>query len=211
MLESRELVLRQRFDRMIQEMTETRDLLARLDFLTLPENSTPVATGENNDRESDDSPARQNTLQRLRVEGAVTNCRKSAQEVLGLAEAFDDIRKQLVNNRIDTEELTGRLQRGIADPLRSIAEGMFPELERRLEGLRAALDNAQKGPSLRDLARRQADDILLEMQKIRDRMIELEDFNEALELLRSIIQKQEQLREQTQRRHKQKIRELLKD
>ncbi len=31
MLESRELVLRQRFDAMVQEMTETRDLLARLD------------------------------------------------------------------------------------------------------------------------------------------------------------------------------------
>ena len=30
MLEARELVLRQRFERMIQEMTETRDLLARL-------------------------------------------------------------------------------------------------------------------------------------------------------------------------------------
>ena len=32
MLESRELVLRQRFERIIQEMTETRDLLARLEF-----------------------------------------------------------------------------------------------------------------------------------------------------------------------------------
>ena len=32
MLESRELVLRQRFDGMMQEMTETRDVLARLEF-----------------------------------------------------------------------------------------------------------------------------------------------------------------------------------
>ena len=35
MLESRELVLRQRFDGMIQEMTETRDLLARLEFTSI--------------------------------------------------------------------------------------------------------------------------------------------------------------------------------
>ena len=32
MLEARELVLRQRFEAIIQEVTETRDLLARMDF-----------------------------------------------------------------------------------------------------------------------------------------------------------------------------------
>ena len=147
----------------------------------------------------------------LRVEGTLTNCRKSTQEVLGLAEAFDDIRKQLVNNRIDTEELKSRLQAGIADPLRTIANRMFPELERRLEGLRAVLDDVRRGPGLRDRAQQQADEILLAMQKVRDRMIELEDFNEALDLLRGIIQTQDQLRQETQQRHKQKIRELLKE
>jgi hypothetical protein len=166
---------------------------------------------EPGDDEPADSPARQHTLRLLRVEGALTNCRKSAQEVLGLAEAFDDIRKQLVNNRIDTEELKNRLQAGIADPLRQIAGQMFPELERRLDRLQAALDDIAKGPALRDGAQRQADDILLAMRKIRDRMIELEDFNEAVDLLRNIIKMQEDLRRQTQERHKQKIRELLKE
>ncbi len=47
-----------------------------------------------------------------------------------MAEAIDDIRMQLVNNRIDTEELKERLQSGIADPLKKIGEEMFPELER---------------------------------------------------------------------------------
>jgi hypothetical protein len=128
-----------------------------------------------------------------------------------MAEAFDDIRKQLVNNRIDTEELKSRLQGGIAEPLRAIAAAMFPELERRLERLQAVLDDAAKGPGVRDHARQQADKIVLAMQKVRDRMIELEDFNEALDLLRGIIKAQEQIRQQTQERHKQKIRELLKE
>ena len=52
---------------------------------------------------------------------------------------------------------------------------------------------------------------MLAMRKVRDRMIELEDFNEALDLLRNIIKMQDQLREQTQQRQKQKIHELLKD
>ncbi len=130
---------------------------------------------------------------------------------MGLAEAFDDLRKQLINNRIDTDELKERLQNGIADPLRRIADPMFPELQRRLEGLQAVLDDAAKCPGLRARAQRQADDILLAMRKVRDRMIELEDFNEAVNLLRDIIKTQDQLREETQQRHKQKIHELLKE
>ena len=88
---------------------------------------------------------------------------------------------------------------------------MFPELERRLEGLQAVLEDARRGPGLRDRAREQANEIILAMQKVRDRMIELEDFNEALDLLRGIIKAEEQLRDQTQQRHKQEIRELLKE
>ncbi len=216
MLEARELVLRQRFDRMIQEMTETRDILARLELgppksKRASDSASTTDSTESGNESSDESPERQRTLRVLRVEGAVTNCRKSTQEVLGLAEAFDDICKQLVNNRIDTAELNDRLHGGIAVPLHAIAAEMFPELDRRLESLRTALDDAKNGPGLRDRAHRQADAILLTMQKVRDRMIELEDFNEALDLLRGIIQGQKQLRDQTEKRHKEKIRDLLKD
>lgn len=210
MLDSRELVLRQRFDRMIQEMTETRDLLAKLDF-TPPPADSEEAKEASSDVESADSPARQHALRLLRVEGALTNCRKSTQEVLGVAEAFEDIRKQLVNNGIDTEELKSRLKEGIAEPLRTVADPMLPELERRLEALRPMLDDVEKGPGVRDRAQQQADEILLAMQKVRDRMIDLEGFNEAVDLLRGIIKMQDQLREQTQQRQKQKIRELLKE
>jgi len=222
MLEARELVLRQRFERMVQEMTETRDLLARLEFsspasaeapkkIDLPKKAATPAGGEPGDDGPADSPARQHTLRLLRVQGALGNCRKSTQEVLGVAEAFEDIRKQLINNRIDTEEWKNRLQNGIAGPLRKIADPMFPELERRLDALQAGLDDVRKGPGLRDRAQQQADDILLAMHKVLDRMLELEDFNEAVDLLRNIIKMQDQLDEQTQRRQKQKIRELLKE
>jgi hypothetical protein len=221
MLESRELVLRQRFDGMIQEMTETRDLLARLELGPPPAVAKPAMPAnppaaaarprEPGDDEPDDSPGRGRVLRRLRIEGALTNCRKSTPEVLGLADSIDDIRKELVNNRIDTEELKERLQKGIAEPLRRIAEAMIPELERRLEALQAALDDAARGPAARAGAQAQADEILLAMRKVRDRMIEVEDFNEAVGLLREIIKTQDQLHQETEKRHKQKIRDLLKE
>ena len=216
-------MLRQQFEQIVQEMTETRDLLARLTFDTRRRDGKA---------ESRAAERRQGCVGRERRVGRragrfarpgraacdccackerLTNSRKTTQEVVGVADAFDDIRKQLINNRIDTEELKQRLQAGIADPLRTIAQQMFPEFDRRLEKLQAALADIQAGVRLRDQAEQQADDILLAMRKVLDRMIALEDFNEAVELLRSIIQSQKQLRAETQQRHKQKAREFLKE
>ena len=209
-LEARELVLRQRLERIIQETTEGRDVLARLRFdaggpaepartpAGRPKTLRP-AGAEPGDEEPADSPARQRAVRLLAVQGALTDCRKSTQEVLGLAEAFDNIRKQLVNNRIDTEELKKRLQHGIAEPLHVVAETMFPELDRRLEALQVAVDNLEQGPLLRNSAEREADEILLAMRKVLDRMIEMEDFNEVIEMLRNIIQSQDRIHDKTQR------------
>jgi len=220
-LEARELVLRQRFERTIQEVTETRDLLVRIRLGEEPAPTDEGGAGEGAEPEDEletvaeedeaDRRSRELTLANLRVQRAVTNARKSTHETMGVAEAFDDIRLQLINNRIDTEELTRRLSQGIAEPLRRIAGEMFPDLERRLETLQNSLTDERLGPSSRDAARQQADEILIEMRKVLDRMIELEDFNEAMELLRAIIKLQEDLQQQTRERQKQKIRELLQE
>ena len=47
-------------------------------------------------------------------------------------------------------------------------------------------------------------DIVTRARKVLDRMIELEDFNEAMELLRAIIKLQDDIHEQTRERQKQK-------
>jgi hypothetical protein len=233
-LESRELVLRQRFESIMQEMTETRDVLARAKMQgDSPTDSTSdskdrkirqeggskdakKATGEEPGDEPSGgdksaSPEQQLATILFRVQGVSTNCLKSTQEISGLADSFDDIRKQLVNNRIDTEELKERLQSGIAEPLRKIAGDMLPELVRRLELLQTGLEQSKFDPALRDQAKTQADAVLLAMQKVLDRMIELEDYNQMVELLRDVIKQQEQLRNQTEQRQKQKIRDLLKE
>ncbi len=242
LLESRELVLRQRFESIMQEMTETRDVLARAKIegdsasnstsdgksgkmtpATESEDDKQNASKDKNassgnepgDEPGDSgktaSPERQSAMLLFRVQGVSTNCLKSSEETLGLAESFDDIRKQLVNNRVDTEELKERLQSGIADPLRKIAGEMLPELVRRLELLQSGLEHSKFDAALRDRAKFQADDVLLAMQKVLDRMIELEDYNQMVELLRDVIKQQDQLRNQTEQRQKQKIRDLLKE
>jgi hypothetical protein len=233
LLEGRELVLRQRFESIIREMTETRDLLAHASRgRAVPPDSTfdgkdskMTKDGEtgpakkSSDEPSDepsgsgkaDSPERQAELLLLRVQSAATNCLKSEQETVGLADSFDDIRKQLVNNRVDTEELKERLQAGIADPLRRIAAEMLPEMERRLTLLQSGLEQFKFQDESLDNAKAEADAILLAMQNVLDRMLELEDYNQMVEMLRDVIKMQEQLRNQTEQRQKQKIRDLLKE
>jgi hypothetical protein len=214
MLEARELVLRQRFESVIQETTETRDLLTRweTDATRKPDRAPGSEPGDKPSPKADDSPEQQLAQQLLRVSRAVTNCRKNTHETLGLVDSFEDIRKQLINNRLDTVDLRERLGQGIADPLRKIAQDLFPELDRLLEKLQTSLE--QKSPQAaqhREQAGRQADALLLAMHKVLDRMLEMESYNEAIELLREIIKDQEQLHRQTEERQKQKLKELLND
>ena len=49
------------------------------------------------------------------------------------------------------------------------------------------------GPAARTKAVQQADAILVEMKQVLDKMLELETFNEALDLLRAIIKSQEKM------------------
>ncbi len=191
LLETRELNLRQRFETIIQEVTETRDTLSAAE--------TP---------EGSDKAAQQTNL--LHVERARQNGQKNAEETRGVANAFEGIRAELINNRVDTEELRIRLKDRIADPLRRIVESMFPEFDRRLEVLQKEVA-ADAGKASAQAAVEQADAILVEMQKVRDQMLELESFNEAVDLLREIIAAQQQVTERTKQERRNKVRKLLED
>ena len=225
MLEARELVLRQRFERIIQEVTETRDQLLAVEFGAAAAGPSETRRGIAQDGDGEEPgdarqpmaepgdkpvptprpipPERQTSLQTLRVQRRLQNSRKKPRKrgrgrgVRRHPQAID----QQPHRHRGTEDSA----EGPASPSRctASADEMFPELDRRLERLAQHLGDQQLGPQQRDHARQQADAILLAMHKVLDRMIELEDFNEAVELLRTIIKLQEELDNQTQQRHKQ--------
>jgi hypothetical protein len=226
-LEARELLLRQRYEAVLQEVEESRELLRRVDV------SPPSAPAKKNARtpatrgpfpaafflaaepapkpEGGDKPSERGVgAERpawdrvLTVQRARQNSRQNAQEVQGIAEQFDEIRQELENNEIKNPELMRRVKEGIADPLRHIAEEMFPELDDRLGRLGA--EKAE--PELHQQALEQINAILVAMREVRGRMLEMETYNEAVELLRTIIQDQQKLNEETKKRHKQ---DLLKE
>ena len=110
-LEREELALRRRFEQTIDELNQMRDAVSRVkqdaaasaDPADLdsradqPDDGTAPRTPRNVSRPSANSGR-----------GAITQSQKSAQEVLGVAALFDDIREELVNNRVESEDRQAR-------------------------------------------------------------------------------------------------------
>ena len=130
-------------------------------------------------------------------------------KTLGVAEGFDEIQQELINNRIDTVELLDRLRDRVAEPLKRIGNASMPALSARLEALQQAVADSDQGPI--ELARsiEQADALLLEMRDVLDKMLELESYNEVLDLLRGIIQDQQELNQKTKDKQRSGLRDLL--
>jgi predicted HicB family RNase H-like nuclease len=49
------------------------------------------------------------------------------------------------------------------------------------------------------------------MEAVRDKMMELESFNEAIELLRGIMDSEKKLQDEVRKRQKEKLRDLQED
>ena len=181
MLEAREIILRRRFESCIADLAQTRDRLAG----GAP---SPVARPDAADGDSA-------TGNDTRLAEAAS---RAAGETAEIAEAFRLIRLELDNNVLLTPELEGRLIAQIADPLAGIAAKDLPAL---VAACRRGLG--------RDALVRQADDVLARMRAVLDKMMELESFNEVIELLRGVIRTQEEIRTETLQRQKQRAREAL--
>ena len=119
MLQSRELVLRQRFENIIKETTDVRDGLVRIDFSAIdecPDKTSWRAKGKGAEPGEAAAPTPELSAERLlgqrmlQVQWSQQNCRKDAHETGSLADSFLEMREELVNNRIDTAELKLRLE-----------------------------------------------------------------------------------------------------
>ncbi|BBO33263.1 hypothetical protein [Lacipirellula parvula] len=220
-LERRELGLRQRFEAIHEKMVAVRELLDRIDLAaaTPQADDTANAAGETdaapaNDESNASATEHERIRQRdlSRIGGARQSSTQIAFETGGVATGFDDIVAELINNRVDTEELKERLEGGISEPLKEISGELLPAFEKELETLETAYE-AGPAEAAEPLAAAKAAAQTAEeaMKAVLDRMLELEDYNELVELLRGIVKDQEQLKERTQQEQRDKLKGLLED
>ncbi|MBC8353975.1 MAG: hypothetical protein H8E66_18415 [Planctomycetes bacterium] len=228
MLEARELGLRRRFEQIRDEVTELRQSLDRVKNegpATVESQSDPgdASTDQTNSSAPDEAESaveRIWSLRRLRTQRSQMQSEKSAQETLGVAASFDDIRLELVNNRVDTEDRKQRLQEQVVEPLEAIGQELFPELDLRLAALsermdarhQAGLDAHAEDSELvarATTAVEQTDEILAAIDVVLQSMLDIEDFNELLDRVRDLIVDLTGLRDETKKAQKQQVLDLL--
>ena len=131
---------------------------------------------------------------------------RAAGETGEIAEAFSMIHLEFDNNGLLTAELDTRLLSQIAIPLATLAENDLPGLVTQTRTPLAADDGASRQRLVAE-----TDGVLNRMRAVLDRMMELETFNEVVDLLRSTISAQEEIRQETRDLQKERARALLED
>lgn len=222
-LEVREVGLRRRFELILDEMTQMRDSLLRVKASLSPgaaSGAEPEDLRGDDDADQPLSPEqkaeRVASMRLLRVQRAIQQSAKSVEEVRGVAAGFLDIREELINNRVDTEDRKNRLKDQIADPLNRTCTDEFPILDQRLAAIETLLREAglavanDKAAPLADETIDQANVVLAQLEEVLARMQDLETYNELLEIVRDLLKDQEKLIERTQQERKRQTLEELK-
>ncbi|MGE0755404.1 MAG: hypothetical protein AB7F89_11595 [Pirellulaceae bacterium] len=228
LLEGRELGLRRRFEQIVEEVNQTRDMLLRVrnDGPEVARAAASADTGEPTSESGEGADSATERLERawsmrvLRTRQSLMQSEKAALEVLGVAAGFRDIRAELTNNRVDTEDRKERLEQQIAVPLERIGQELFPELDRRLGKLTQVLAGVEQRRAFQqedaetlsaaDASIEQITLVLSKMDEVLKQMVDLQDFNELLDIVRSLIDEQRQLLNDVKQEQKQSLRDLLK-
>lgn len=207
MLEAREILLRRRFESVVSDLSLARERLAAglADATADParRGEQPEAgTGAGGGSEEGASGGNATVADGWGLESGrlAESASRAAGETGEIARDFLAIRGELDNNRMLTDELDGRLAGQIATPLSAIARDELP-------GLAVAVRAAAASDRGAIVAR--ADAVLARMRAVLDKMMELESYNEVIELLRGVIRTQEEIRTETLKRQRQRAKEAL--
>ena len=95
----------------------------------------------------------------------------------------------------------------MADPLRRIVGERFPSSAASSSACRRT-KRPRTGAVSRTAALAEYDAMLVELRQVLDKMLELETFNEVLDMLRQIIDEQEKVNGETKQKQKQKLQDL---
>jgi len=212
-LERLEVGQRRRLEQIYAEVSDARDSLVRsksnrFESPSIAEPGDQPAAATSDDLE----PMRRDELRLLFSQRADVQIDKSMQEVLGISIEFESIRKQLINNRVDSEDRKQRLSEQIVAPLRLIATESMQQLKEEIQQLEKLLHDLQtksNDRALSDSADEQAvksiarlDIILNELNQVLSILVKYETQNELLDIVRQMIKQQQEVAERTKKERK---------
>ncbi|MEP1646172.1 MAG: polyketide synthase, partial [Rhodopirellula bahusiensis] len=141
----------------------------------------------------------------------------STEELAGIVVGLEDMLLEMVQNRVDSVDRRERLEVGVHDPLSAVVTEPLPRLQRQITSMERVLmseDTAESSPANMTDAVTAAiattDEVLLSLNAVLEKMLDLESFNEILDLVRGLISDQEELIEETEETRNQQVQDLFK-
>ena len=143
-LDRQELELRKRLELIIDELGQLESALQQMEETAVQEQASKRKTDtqmhfvQTGLRSSfDDDEGQQRRLLALKAQQSVLQCDKSEQELVGVAERVNDLRMQLVNNRIDSYDRQERLEAKVRQPIIELLQNEYQSLSEELVGLQS--------------------------------------------------------------------------
>ncbi|QDU79698.1 hypothetical protein Pla110_14120 [Polystyrenella longa] len=204
LLYNKELNLRRRFERIIEEMEK-----AERDFDAARQQVDELEESLANSGAAEQQVQFQRSLAVAGQRG-LFQIRKNRSETRAVEESFQSLLEESVNNGVDTAQMIERIQELITDPLRRVHEVSFPKLDAELGLFKLAIEESRSGRSELTEVTRTTARILAEMRGVLEEMRDLLEFHEALQDLKEIIDTQKNLSEETEKQQKENLIDSLK-
>lgn len=198
-LYDKELNLRLRFEQIISEVTEARDDLSS--HLVISREADSLRETEQPSPEQREQLAQSNTSLAVCADRRLQSLRKNQTESQAIEESFQDIRAEMVNNRVDTSTALERIDDGILTPLHQINEIDYPEADENIALFRLAQEQGQSSTREIRAAIDSLDTMLARMEGILIEMRRRETFNEIVKLYQSLLEKEQELHNRTKKAH----------
>lgn len=215
LLDRRELAMGGRMELVSSELTQLRELLTKIRQVQSEPPPQPAAPSTPDGATSDTSSIAPDgdslsKLQELRAQQALAQAEKSHGELEGVIQEIAQIRAELINNRIESQDRQARLDDKVRKPLSALVDGLMAAWIKRLSELERGLG---KGPvpdqelaaALADL-----DQILAVLAAIRQDMLDIQDFAEVVDMVRGMLDDQKRLIDETKAQQKERVMDLFK-
>lgn len=230
MLERRELAMRARLEQIIGELSQMRNLLVNMQRAS--KDSLPTAdtakdtTGDTKGERSNDvdageiieaeenTPARRERMQMLRSQQAESQMTKSEGELRGVEREIHQINQELINNRIDSIDRRTRLEDKIRKPLLEVLDQSWGPMASDIRSIEKSYSRSAKSEvnvsELLPSSIIKSNQIIAALTTILNDMIDIQDFNEVIDMVRGMIDDQSKVLEKTKQEQKKQLLDLLK-
>ena len=201
-LYQKELNLRRRFEQVITEVQQTRDDVDK-HLEQVRQRKAKLAYGPAVPVSKELRDIDRNVA--ACAERSINATSKSRNETAAVAQSFADIREELINNAIHTRQALERIDDGILTPLQRVLQDDYTEVDSTVRAFARANRSGGDPQVEAEDTIAALDSLLVRMQQVLTEMRRLETFQEALKLLKLIIDDQEDLQKETREARKREL------